>query len=63
MALSPRAVERLDRYRPERAVPKVLRLTDGKGRFDRSLADGVAINTFSILTLEDWIDALEWARR
>ena len=61
MVLSPRAVGRLDRYRPERPVPKVLRLTDAKG-FDRALADGVAINTFSILTIEDWIDALEWAQ-
>jgi phosphoserine aminotransferase len=62
MVLSPRAVARLDRYRPERAIPKLLRITDGKG-FDRALADGVAINTFSILTIEDWIDALEWAER
>ncbi|WP_295184377.1 phosphoserine transaminase [uncultured Brevundimonas sp.] len=62
MVLSPRAVERLDTYRPDRAVPKLLRLTDGKGRFDRALADGVAINTFSILTIEDWIDALGWAK-
>ena len=61
MALSPRAVERLDGYRPERPIPKVLRIADGNG-FDRSLADGVAINTFSILTIEDWIDALGWAK-
>jgi len=61
MVLSPRAVARLDGYRPERAIPKVLRLTD-KGRFDRTLADGVVINTFSILTIEDWIDALDWAK-
>ncbi|MFN7129279.1 MAG: phosphoserine aminotransferase, partial [Brevundimonas sp.] len=61
VALSPRAVQRLDVYRPDRAIPKLLRLTDGKG-FDRALGDGVAINTFSILTLEDWIDALEWAQ-
>lgn len=61
MVLSPRAVARLDRYRPDRSIPKVLRLTD-KGRFDRTLADGVVINTFSILTIEDWIDALDWAR-
>lgn len=61
MVLSPRAVARLDSYRPERSIPKVLRLTD-KGRFDRTLADGVVINTFSILTIEDWIDALDWAR-
>jgi phosphoserine aminotransferase len=60
MVLSPRAVARLDTYRPDRPIPKVLRITDGKG-FDRSLANGVAINTFSILTIEDWIDALEWA--
>jgi len=61
MVLSPRAVARLDGYRPERSIPKVLRLTD-KGRFDRTLADGVVINTFSILTIEDWIDALDWAK-
>jgi len=60
MVLSPRAVARLDSFKPDRPIPKVLRITDGKG-FDRSLADGVAINTFSILTIEDWIDALEWA--
>lgn len=61
MVLSPRAVARLDRYRPDRPIPKLLRLTDKTG-FDRTLAEGVAINTFSVLTIEDWIDALEWAR-
>lgn len=60
-ALSPRAVARLDSYEPPRAVPKVLRLRDAKG-FDRSLATGTMINTFSLWTLEDWIDALEWAK-
>jgi phosphoserine aminotransferase len=58
-AISPRAVERLDRYAPPRAVPKVLRLRDSKG-FDRALASGSMINTFSVWTLEDWIDAVEW---
>lgn len=61
VALSPRAVARLDTYEPPRAVPKVLRLRDGKG-FDRALASGSMINTFSVWTLEDWIDGLEWAR-
>ena len=60
-ALSPRAVERLDRYAPPRAVPKLLRLRDQAG-FDRTLASGSMINTFSVWTLEDWIDAVEWAR-
>jgi phosphoserine aminotransferase len=62
MVLSPRAVERLDTNVPAWPVPKVLRLTGKDGRFDRALADGVAINTFSVLTIEDWIDALEWAK-
>lgn len=58
-ALSPRAVARLDGYAPPRAIPKVLRLRDDKG-FDRTLASGSMINTFSVWTLEDWIDGVEW---
>jgi phosphoserine aminotransferase len=58
-ALSPRAVERLDRYAPPRSVPKVLRLRDANG-FDRMLATGSMINTFSVWTIEDWIDGVEW---
>ncbi len=58
-AMSPRAVDRLDRYASPRAVPKLLRLRNNKG-FDRALASGSMINTFSIWTLEDWIDAVEW---
>lgn len=62
LCLSPRAIVRLDGFTPDRPMPKVLKITDGKG-FDRSLATGVVINTMSVLTIEDWIDALEWARR
>lgn len=58
-ALSPRAVERLDRYDPPRPIPKVLRLRNNEG-FDRALATGSMINTFSVWTIEDWIDAVEW---
>jgi len=58
-ALGPRAIARLDRFEPPRPVPKVLRLRDGAG-FDRALAGGSMINTFSVWTLEDWIDAVEW---
>ncbi|MGV9006609.1 MAG: phosphoserine transaminase [Brevundimonas sp.] len=60
VAMSPRAVARLDSYAPPRPVPKVLRLRDSEG-FDRALATGSMINTYSVWTLEDWIDALEWA--
>ena len=58
-ALSPRAVERLDRYTPPRPIPKVLRLRNGDG-FDAALASGSMINTFSVWTIEDWIDGVEW---
>ncbi|MBX9616173.1 MAG: phosphoserine transaminase [Caulobacteraceae bacterium] len=61
-ALSPRAVARLDEFEPPRAVPKLLRLRNASG-FDRALATGTMINTFSVWTLEDWIDALDWAQR
>ncbi|WP_395650070.1 phosphoserine transaminase [Brevundimonas sp.] len=60
LCLSPRAVDRLDSYTPDRPLPKVLKLTDDKGRFDRALATGVVVNTMSVLTIEDWIDAVEW---
>lgn len=58
-ALSPRAIERLDRYDPPRPIPKLLRLRNGKG-FEAALATGSMINTFSVWTLEDWIDGVEW---
>lgn len=58
-ALSPRAVDRLDRYTPSRPVPKVLRLRNAGG-FDAALASGSMINTFSVWTIEDWIDAADW---
>ena len=60
--LGSRAVERLNSYTPPRPLPKVLRLQlDGKA--DESLFDGGLVNTFSLLTLEDWMDALRWASR
>lgn len=58
-ALSPRAIERLDRYDPRRPIPKLLRLRNGNG-FESTLATGSMINTFSVWTLEDWIDGVEW---
>ncbi len=60
--LGPRAVERLNSYTPPRPLPKIIRMQlDGKA--DESLFDGGLINTFSLLTLEDWMDALRWAAR
>lgn len=58
-ALSPRAIERLNRYTPPRPIPKILRLRNGEG-FDAALTSGSMINTFSVWTIEDWIDGVEW---
>ena len=58
-ALSPRAIARLNRYTPPRPIPKVLRLRNSDG-FDAALASGSMINTFSVWTIEDWIDGVEW---
>ena len=60
--LSPRAIERLNSYVAPRPLPKVIRLqVDGK--VDENLLNGGLINTFSLITLEDWMDALRWAAR
>jgi len=60
--LSPRAIDRLNSYTPPRPLPKVIRL-QAEGKADEALFDGGLINTFSLLTLEDWMDALRWSAR
>ncbi len=62
LALSPRAVERLTSFKPDRPLPKIFQLTkDGK------LIDGIfvgeTINTPSMLAVEDAIDGLKWAEQ
>lgn len=60
LVLSPRAVDRLNTFDSGRAIPKVLRLKK-KGVADMSILDGDAINTYSFLVVEDYLDALRWA--
>ena len=60
LALSPRALERLESHTPAWPMPKVFRLTKG-GKLIDGIFSGATINTPSMLCVEDALDALAWA--
>ncbi len=61
LVLGPRAVERLESYTPSWPLPKIFRLTKG-GRLIEGIFSGETINTPSMLAVEDYLVALDWAR-
>lgn len=61
IVLSPRAIDRLQQYNPDRAIPRIFRIKNFD-ELNEQLFAGHTINTPSMLCLEDYYNVLVWAK-
>ncbi|MGC9977049.1 MAG: phosphoserine aminotransferase, partial [Syntrophales bacterium] len=61
LVLSPKATQRIETYDPPWPLPKVFRMKKS-GKVDKAIFEGDTINTPSMLCVEDYLDALKWAK-
>ncbi|MCX7044738.1 MAG: phosphoserine transaminase [Candidatus Sumerlaeota bacterium] len=61
LILSPHAIERINTYDPAWPMPKIFRLKS-KGKINEGIFKGETINTPSMMCVEDYLDAMAWAR-
>ncbi len=60
LIMNERALARVTEYDPAWPIPKIFRFKK-KGAADAAFFEGSTLNTPSLLVIEDWIDALDWA--
>lgn len=62
LVMSPRAIERLDSWRPDWPIPGLLQL-HANGKANMAVYEGSTLNTPSLMAVEDYLAALKWASR
>jgi phosphoserine aminotransferase len=60
LALSPRAIKRLETYTPRWPIPKLFRISNNN-KIIKGIFEGSTINTPSMICVEDVLDSLSWA--
>lgn len=60
IVLSPQAIDRLENYKPDRAIPRIFRIADNK-KVNKAMFEGFTINTPSMICMEDFYENLKWA--
>ena len=62
IAMSPRALNRLESFKPSWPIPKVFRIANNN-KVIKGIFEGSTINTPSMICVEDALDGLNWAEK